>query len=268
MLPLRGFGGDDAGGSMADLHLKNNRWLARVALVLLTIPSVWFVRGDIGILLSETQFVELRILIRILMIALPLAGLLAISVTSSTQSYSRAIWATSLGLAICYIGLSLFKPEASTFPYRFPLLTMAVMYAALPNYLGRQLAPPAMMGIGLIALDGLPLRLPNADFTGNMIAFLVFNAVGILVVLRRSQLENDVERLWQEQAQARQSAEVALAELHTLRGIIPICTHCKRVRTQMGAWQQIEQYVRDHSEADFSHGVCPTCFPVHYGEAR
>ena len=253
---------------MADLHLKNNRWLASVALVLLAIPSAWFVRGDIRLLLTETQFVEFRILIRVLMLALPLAGLIALSVSSSTRSYSRTIWTSSLGLAICYIGLALFKPDVSALPYRFPLLTMAVMYAALPNYLGRQLAPPIMMAIGLVALDGLPLRLPGADFPGNMIAFLVFNSVGILVVLRRAQLETDVERLWQEQAQARLAAEAALAELHTLRGIIPICSHCKRVRTQMGAWQQIEQYVRDHSDADFSHGVCPTCFPVHYGEAR
>jgi hypothetical protein len=48
-------------------------------------------------------------------------------------------------------------------------------------------------------------------------------------------------------------------ELKALRGIIPICAWCKRIRTDSGAWQQIEAYIRDHSEADFSHGICAEC---------
>jgi hypothetical protein len=48
-------------------------------------------------------------------------------------------------------------------------------------------------------------------------------------------------------------------ELKTLRGIIPICAWCKRIRTDSGAWKQIEQYIHEHSGADFSHGICPEC---------
>ena len=51
----------------------------------------------------------------------------------------------------------------------------------------------------------------------------------------------------------------ALAEVITLRGIIPICASCKKVRDDKGYWSQIESYIRDHSEADFSHGICPEC---------
>ncbi len=51
----------------------------------------------------------------------------------------------------------------------------------------------------------------------------------------------------------------ALAEVITLRGIIPICSSCKKVRDDKGYWNQIESYIRDHSEADFSHGICPEC---------
>ncbi len=53
--------------------------------------------------------------------------------------------------------------------------------------------------------------------------------------------------------------QVALAEVTTLRGIIPICASCKKVRDDKGYWNQIESYIRDHSEADFSHGICPEC---------
>ncbi|MDA3808137.1 MAG: MCP four helix bundle domain-containing protein, partial [Thiomicrorhabdus sp.] len=52
----------------------------------------------------------------------------------------------------------------------------------------------------------------------------------------------------------------ALDEITTLRGIIPICSYCKRIRDDKGAWDIIEAYICKHSEAQFSHGVCPECY--------
>ena len=51
----------------------------------------------------------------------------------------------------------------------------------------------------------------------------------------------------------------ALAKVKTLKGLLPICAWCKKIRDDRGYWQQIEAYIRDHSEADFSHGICPAC---------
>lgn len=51
----------------------------------------------------------------------------------------------------------------------------------------------------------------------------------------------------------------ALTEVKTLSGLIPICAWCKNVRSDTGYWETVEQYVRHHSDADFSHGVCPSC---------
>lgn len=51
----------------------------------------------------------------------------------------------------------------------------------------------------------------------------------------------------------------ALSEIKTLRGLIPICAWCKKIRNDAGFWQQIEAYVRDHTEAQFTHGICPEC---------
>lgn len=58
----------------------------------------------------------------------------------------------------------------------------------------------------------------------------------------------------------------ALAEVKKLSGLLPICSSCKRVRDDKGYWQQIEGYIRDHSEADFSHGICPECAKKLYPE--
>jgi len=51
----------------------------------------------------------------------------------------------------------------------------------------------------------------------------------------------------------------ALAKIKTLRGLIPICASCKKIRDDQGFWTQVEVYIRDHSEAEFSHGICPEC---------
>lgn len=56
----------------------------------------------------------------------------------------------------------------------------------------------------------------------------------------------------------------ALDEIRTLRGIIPICCHCKKIRDDAGLWSKVESYVSKHSYAEFSHGVCPECYKDHY----
>jgi len=57
-----------------------------------------------------------------------------------------------------------------------------------------------------------------------------------------------------------------LEEIKTLRGIFPICSHCKKIRNDTGYWEEVEVYVRDHSDAEFSHSVCPECIKTHYPE--
>ena len=51
----------------------------------------------------------------------------------------------------------------------------------------------------------------------------------------------------------------ALAQVRTLRGLIPICAWCKKIRNDDGYWQQLEAYITNHSEAKFTHWMCPDC---------
>lgn len=60
----------------------------------------------------------------------------------------------------------------------------------------------------------------------------------------------------------------ALAEVKTLRGFLPICCHCKNVRDDKGYWRKVESYVQEHSEAAFSHGVCPDCARKYYPDLQ
>jgi hypothetical protein len=65
--------------------------------------------------------------------------------------------------------------------------------------------------------------------------------------------------MFRELKQREEALRKALNEVKTLRGIIPICAGCKKIRDDKGYWNQVESYVRDHSDAEFSHGICPEC---------
>lgn len=52
----------------------------------------------------------------------------------------------------------------------------------------------------------------------------------------------------------------ALAQIKTLKGIVPICSYCKKIRDDTGYWQMVEKYIGEHTEASFSHGICPECY--------
>ncbi len=64
----------------------------------------------------------------------------------------------------------------------------------------------------------------------------------------------------------------ALAKVKLLSGFLPICASCKKIRDDQGYWKQVEEYIREHSEAEFSHGICPECakkiYPQYYKEGR
>jgi YesN/AraC family two-component response regulator len=58
----------------------------------------------------------------------------------------------------------------------------------------------------------------------------------------------------------------ALAKIKTLRGLIPICASCKKIRDDKGYWKQVESYISEHSDAEFTHGICPACATKMYSE--
>jgi len=57
--------------------------------------------------------------------------------------------------------------------------------------------------------------------------------------------------------------EEALVRVKQLQGLLPICSYCKKIRRDGDYWQQVENYIADHSDATFSHGICPDCYELH-----
>jgi PAS domain S-box-containing protein len=97
--------------------------------------------------------------------------------------------------------------------------------------------------------SALPLRNPD----GKIIGAIIINQD--ITDRRRSELER--ERL------VRQLQE-AVAQVHTLSGLLPICAGCKKIRDETGRWLTMETYVEGRSTVQFSHGICPDCKTRYY----
>jgi PAS domain S-box-containing protein len=78
-------------------------------------------------------------------------------------------------------------------------------------------------------------------------------------ITERKQIETERERLITE-------LQGAIEQIKTLKGIVPICASCKKIRDDKGYWEQVEAYVSRHTEAQFSHGICPDCLKRLYPE--
>ena len=77
---------------------------------------------------------------------------------------------------------------------------------------------------------------------------------------------SEQKKLEHEREQLINAYQDALDNVKTLKGLIPICASCKKIRDDSGYWAQIEVYIRDHSDAEFSHGICPECAQKLYSD--
>ena len=90
----------------------------------------------------------------------------------------------------------------------------------------------------------------------------------IAIAKARDELEARVEERTADLQRSNEQLEKAVAEVKTLSGFIPICASCKKVRDDSGYWNQIEVYIRDRSDAEFSHGICRDCAEKLYPERK
>lgn len=77
-------------------------------------------------------------------------------------------------------------------------------------------------------------------------------------------IRNKREDALKEKESVIKALQVAMSEVKKLSGLLPICSHCKKIRDDKGYWQQIEVYIDEHSDAQFSHSICRECAEIHY----
>jgi hypothetical protein len=94
---------------------------------------------------------------------------------------------------------------------------------------------------------------------GLLLSIIVILFIENKTISKRKQAEKEREELIAE-------LQDAVTKIKTLGGLLPICSNCKKIRDDKGYWKQIESYIRDHSEAEFTHSICPKCAKKFYPE--
>ncbi len=90
---------------------------------------------------------------------------------------------------------------------------------------------------------------------------------GIAAIISLAADVTDRKKAEQEREELIADLTEALKQIRALRGLLPICSSCKKIRDDRGYWNAIEQYIMEHSEAEFTHGICPDCLKKYYPEA-
>jgi hypothetical protein len=161
----------------------------------------------------------------------------------------------------CSLGLLAARPTPGLGDILFsPTLTSAIARRWL---VGALLMPLVVSA----AASGL-LRIGVSDHTAlatlTIATIAILTATGVVAEAAVSQrLERRQLELEQRNTAMIAELETALAEVRTLRGLLPICSHCKRIRDN-GKWEAVDMYIAHRSDAEFSHGVCPDCMEKHY----
>lgn len=120
--------------------------------------------------------------------------------------------------------------------------------------------PIAELNLGIVAkIDISEIREPF--IYASLISFLI--AI-LLIVIGVSLFFNLTNPILKNLNDTVEKLQKTLSEVKILRGIIPICSYCKKIRDDKGYWNQVENYVRERSDAEFSHGICPVCMKKHY----
>lgn len=104
--------------------------------------------------------------------------------------------------------------------------------------------------------NGFPYSSELVRYWNGGVRLTAFVIMG--VIMSRIRMAIDCEKELNEELSQR------IAEVKQLTGLLPICANCKNIRDDQGYWHQVESYVRQHSEAKFSHGICPACIEKLY----
>jgi hypothetical protein len=193
-----------------------------------------------------------------------------LNIVETRRSLDVTIFLAALGVVAIVVAIRTVNPESGTNAFAFDLVYIATLFVALPTRPALQMIPVALLCVaGASRIFDPATKLNDGDRLYFLIIYAAAVAIGYLATTRRNDLERDLTGARNAEVAALMDAERAKRELQTLRGIIPICSHCHRVRIEDGRlWEAVDMYVSRRTDAAFSHGVCPDCLVEHYPNVR
>lgn len=252
----------ETGFRLSAVH-RNARTLNAILLVavvfhLANIPN------DRAVVSDDSQF----LIVLITRLVGAVVSLIAIPLIRKTTSPRRldlvgTAWGIVTALTVV-ISAAMLPPDYLAYAAWNTLLVLA-MYVVLPAPIALQAMVAAVYSIGEVVV-----LTKYRDFETHIVldiltAHLCAHVIGLVGAWQMQRARRDGFTALREAQHAHTQEQRAWSELKVLQGILPICANCRKIRTDAGEWSQLEVYVQRHSEAQFSHGICPDCERELYG---
>jgi hypothetical protein len=215
--------------------LRPKLWFALYGISLFAIGSLWGALGAYVSLYLSMVYLSITFLI--------LIGLVAASV--STNAVSKP--------AFCCFAFPMFMPAAVILMMTgdFEQIILGVLASVF-----LVVATLSVFQINRLIRESLIQQFEKTQLLESLekeqLHVTELNKLLAKDIERRKQTENEKELLILE-------LQDALGKVRTLSGLIPICANCKKIRDDKGYWNQIDSYIQEHADVDFSHGICPDC---------
>jgi hypothetical protein len=185
----------------------------------------------------------------------------------TVATFEWTILAWNLLLAGGTIFVNSTRPSSLAGPIIVTEQMVLLSYCIIPLPLLLQMLPAAVYTISVFVFCAKGDQLAGSmTATAVVESFAIAHLLGILASRQLQRRKRQLFAAALRHSELSASLEQALIEIRTLRGILPICSHCKRVMNDAGAWEQVEVYVRKHTHAEFTHDICPECAHAHFPE--
>jgi integral membrane sensor domain MASE1 len=203
---------------------------------------------------------------------LVVAPLLILWAVSARAAWNKGRLAEAAILLPCLFWMGqvvfggLFPSEIKNYPLEFLCIPVLIWVAFR---FGQREAATAIFLLSGIAIRGTLLGFgPFARPTQNESLLLLQAFMGItsVMIMALATVVSQHKRAEAGRETLILDLQEALSRIKTLKGLLPICAACKKVRDHKGYWNHIESYIRQHSEAEFTHGICPSCAQKFYPE--
>lgn len=203
-------------------------------------------------------------------IATAAISLLALPLTRRTRDPRRldAIALTWILLLVSGVMVgNLLLPADYTMHVIWEVLVVLAIYVTVPLTITRQFVAGMILTVGDVLLLAWSRNLSSVVIANDVaLAFACAHVIGVVASWQYRRGHREQFLALREAEDAHTKEQRVRQELTSLQGILRICSNCKRIHTASGDWDQVEVYLTEHTDARFSHGICPQCSVKLYGE--
>lgn len=197
--------------------------------------------------------------------ALAYAGLLLHRAPSRAR-FERILFTVLAAGVVLSVLTHLGRPRDSLLVTRFELLCVVGYYVALPLRTLLQAVPALTMSAVSVALVLFwHTEVPGPEILSQVVCFALANVLGVLIARRRQAADAEEDAAWRAVTFAHATLQRTVRELRALRSVVPICPSCRKVRGAREAWQQLEAFVAERGDVEFSKVLCPACLQKEFG---